>query len=223
MTRLLLIVFMTALGFAAGYGVRIWTESHPALPPPPAPFLGEFTLRPIQGENPGGPVRPPPINRTELIERIQSIRQQLDSFQARKEAIEAQFDRDFDTILNPEQRVQHVEAIKRRHTLPAPTGRPLSDDELVYLLRDQPDRTVISDVVIPWRLDRLTEEYKLSDDQRTKVVVFLRARRKAFLELVDSSPTPSIRLYRLAPLVQRIAAPNEPQPAAAGATAPTAH
>jgi hypothetical protein len=206
MTRLLVIVFMTALGFAAGYGVRIWTECHPGLPGPPVPFLGEFWRS--RTEPPGGR----PINRAELIAHIQGIRQQLDAFQARKDEIDAQFDRDFDAVLNAEQRAKHADAAKHRHAphSPADDNKPISEDRLVYLLREQPGRNMIGDVVIPWRLDSLTRDYKLDDGQRDKVRVLLRVRREAFFELVDSSPPPSVILYRLAPLVERIAQPHPP-------------
>jgi hypothetical protein len=212
MTRLFVIVFMTALGFAAGFGVRIWTERHPPLPSPPAPFLGEFWRTRV--ETPGAPPARP-IDRAELIAHIQGIRQQLDAFQARKDEIDAQFDRDFDTVLNPEQHAEHVKSIARWRASHQPGGddKPISEDRLVYLLREQPGRTVIADVVIPWRLDSLTREYKLDDGQREKVRALLRVRREAYLELVDSSPPPSVILYRLVPLVERIARPNPPDAA----------
>lgn len=215
MSRLFIIVFMTALGFAAGFGVRIWTERNPPLPGPPAPFLSEFwrTARggPPGGSAPGGgPNRP--INRAELIAHIQGIRQQLDTFQARKDGIDAQFDHDLDAILNPDQRAKHAEAVAHRHAprLPGDEDKPIPEDRLVYLLREMPGRTVIGDVVIPWRLDSLTREYKLDDNQREKVRALLRVHREAFLDLVDSSPPPSVMLYRLAPLVERLARPYPP-------------
>ncbi len=209
MTRLLVIVFMTALGFAAGYGVRAWVERNPSLPGPPGPFLGEFFH--------GRPEAPPPgkpINRADLIARINAVKDDLNAFQARRDEIDARFDRDLDAVLDPEQRSKHDDAMRRRRGPrgPADDNRPIPEDRLVYLLREQPGRTVIADVVIPWRLDNLTSEYKLDNDQREKVRALLRERRDRILALIDSSPPPSVIYYRLVPLVQRIA---QPVPAAA--------
>jgi hypothetical protein len=213
MNRSFIAVLIALFGFSAGFFVCRWAERYRPVPPPPASLLTEF--------RPKGEAPPPsrwnrPVNRSELIAQIESLKPQLEEFQRRLDEIDAKFERDIEPFLNAEQSARHAEFLKRRN---APRSsrdenKPISDDELTFLLHEQPGRTVVGDVVIPLRLDVLTNRYKLDNDQREKVRVLLRARREAFLALVDAAPPPSVLLVRLAPLVQRIgeAAPPPPKP-----------
>jgi hypothetical protein len=53
----------------------------------------------------------------------------------------------------------------------------------------------------------MTKEYGLDDVQQAKARALLALRRNQFMSLLDSTAHPTIRLSRLAPLVQRVAAP----------------
>jgi len=197
----------TVLVFMAGLAAGIWIERHRPLPPPPLPLGIEFSHGP-EGSHLAWHERP--LSRAELIARVQAIRPQLEAYQARMKEIDDAFDRGIDSILTPEQRTHRVENLKRRDTMrgwPKEEGPPLTDAEIVNLLRDRPARTILWDVVIPFRLDFLTREYHLDDAQREKVRVLLTERREKILELVDRSPPPSVMLSRLAPLMQRLTAP----------------
>ncbi len=207
--RPLIVAVITLVGFIGGVAAGIWYEGHRPLPPPPVPFMSEFG-RPLPP-----PSHRPPVNRKELVARIEALRPQLEAFRRRMDEIGSQFDRDFDLLLNPEQKAKHAAELRRRRaSRGTPDTRPLSDDEITRIMRDQAEWTVLGDVVIPFRLDRLTREFKLDDGQREKVRRLLLTRRTQFLELVDSSPPPSVGLSRLAQMVERL---KEPLPASAAA------
>ena len=61
-------------------------------------------------------------------------------------------------------------------------------------------------------LDRMTEELALKPDQRAAVHRLLLERREKFLQLVDTSPPPSLKLGRIAPLVPQVSPPDAKEP-----------
>jgi hypothetical protein len=190
------------MGFLAGR----WHERTRPVPPPPGAYLGEFS-----GPKPSGPR--PPINRALLMSEISKFQPELEAFQEHVKEMDDQFDHDLTSILTAEQKGRHDEWIKRHSPdhRPARRGEPpfLTDDEIGQLLQKPVDSLVLA-VVVPMRLDQLTQRLKLDDGQRERVRDLLRVRREKFLELIDSAPPPSLRLSRLAPVAQRLA------PAAAG-------
>jgi hypothetical protein len=56
---------------------------------------------------------------------------------------------------------------------------------------------------LEWR----TKEYGLDSAQQSTTRSLLALRRNKFIALFDATPHPSIRLSRLAPLIERVAAP----------------
>jgi hypothetical protein len=196
---------LTLAVFAAGFGAGLWAERHRPFPPPPGVFMGEF------GARPGGWAAHAPVNRAELSEQIERLRPEMEAFRAHISEIYAQFDRDIETILTPEQRDTYAKKYKSHHGFGPPPeiasdDKPLSDDQIEQLLQ-RPFRTLAFFVVLPMTLERMTTDLKLDDAQRDKVRDLLRVRREKFIELVDSAPPPSLMLSRLAPLAQRLGAP----------------
>ena len=173
------------------------------LPPPPGLVGAEFAHPRL----PETAWRDRPINRADLVKRIESIKPQLDAFRAQMTVIEDGFMRDFNQILTPDQRKYHDEHAKKRPSGPKESGPPLTDDEVANLLFEQSAHTLFWDVVVGMRLDSLTRDYRLDDTQREKVRVLLKERREKVIALIDSSPPPSVSLIRLAPFVQRLAQP----------------
>jgi hypothetical protein len=53
----------------------------------------------------------------------------------------------------------------------------------------------------------MTKEYSLDPAQQNQVRTLLALRRNKFVALLDSTPHPSIRLSRLAPLIERVSTP----------------
>jgi hypothetical protein len=196
---------LTLAVFAAGFGAGLWAERHRPFPPPPGAFMGEF------GGRPGGRPERAPVNRAELSEQIDRLRPEMEAFRARITEIYAQFDRDIDAILTPEQRDAYAKRFKAHRGFGPPpeiaaADKPLSDDQIEQLLQ-RPFRTLAFFILIPMTLERMTTDLKLDDAQRDKVKDLLRIRREKFIELVDNAPPPSLMLSRLAPLAQRLGAP----------------
>ncbi len=204
---------LTLAVFAAGFGAGLWAERHRPFPPPPGAYMGEF------GGRPGGRPARSPVNRAELSEQIDRLRPEMESFRAHITDIYAQFDRDIDLILTPEQRDAYEKRFKAHRGFGPPPeigsdDKPLSDDQIEQLL-ERPFRTLAFFVVIPMTLERMTNDLKLDEAQHEKVKDLLRVRREKFIELVDSAPPPSLMLSRLAPLAQRLGAPPKPDAAPA--------
>jgi hypothetical protein len=216
MRQPIIIALATVLVFAAGFLSGLFTERHRPLPRPPLHWGGEFNRPRGPMEGPGGWHREQPFNRAALIAQVRALRPQLEAFQARMNEIDAQFNRGFDAILTPDQRAHRSEFLKRRSLQESrekeSAGAPLTDDQIMKLVREQPVRTILWDVVIPLRLDFLTRIYKLDDAQRESLRGLLKERRDRVLELIDSSPPPSVMMSRIAAVVQQIA-PRPPGPA----------
>ena len=206
-----LAALLTLAVFASGFGAGMWTERHRPIPRPPGAFMGEF------GGKQGKPGRgAEPINRAQLLEQIDRLRPEMDSFRERVTEIYAQFDRDIDTVLTPEQRATYETKFRSRRGFGPPPeiaadDKPLSDDQIEMLLQ-RPFRTLAYFIVLPMTLERMATELKLDEAQRDKVKDLLRVRREKFIELVDSAPPPSLMLSRLAPLAQRLGDPGKAQP-----------
>jgi hypothetical protein len=205
-----LAALLTLAVFAAGFGAGLWAERHRPFPAPPGAFMGEFGARPGHGPRTG-----PPVNRAELSEQIEKLRPEMESFRARITEIYAQFDRDIEPILTPEQREAYAKRFQAHRGFGPPPEivaddeKTLTDSQIEQLMQ-RPFRTLAFFVVIPMTLERMSNDLKLDDAQREKVRDLLRVRREKFIELVDSAPPPSLMLSRLAPLAQRLGAPAKP-------------
>jgi hypothetical protein len=63
-------------------------------------------------------------------------------------------------------------------------------------------------VSVQWKFDDLNKDIKFDESQFEQVRQLLYQRRDRFLKLLDSVPSPSLSLSRLAPVVQRLAEPK---------------
>jgi hypothetical protein len=213
MRQRLSIALVAIVAFAVGLCAGRWVELHRPLPPPPAGFGGEFSdHRGAYGFHHG-----PPHDRAELRSQIEALRPQLEAFRAHMTAIDDEFSRQFDAILNAEQRSLHSKFLQRRADArnDLVQGRSTADEHLLFALTEQSGRTILWDIVVPLRLDMLTKTFKLDDAQREKTRTLLLARREKVIALIDSSPPPSVMLSKLAPYVERMAHPHSPPPPAA--------
>ena len=212
MTQRLVIALLVMIAFGAGFGARMWTEGVHVLPSPPAPGI-EFVRQSAPAvagakSESRGVVSGSP-DRAKLIADIEKVRPQIAAYHKRLDEIAAEFDRDFLSILVPEQRLifearQKQSAVWRATREAEVTGTDLLTDPQIEQLRRQPLWNALYSVAISWRFDRLVSDYKLDENQRVRVRRLLEARREKFIALVDSSPPPSISLSSLASRTQQL-------------------
>lgn len=212
MKQRLVIALLTVLVFGAGFLARVLTESGPNIPAPPAP--GTEFVRASEPTPAGAKERRAPTftekDRARLLERIQRLRPQVDSYRRRIDAIAAEFDRDLVPILTPQQRQklaleqQHSAARRAKGEREAAQTISLSDEQ-IFRLQQRPLWNALWNVAINWRLERLTHDFKLDAAQQQKVRELLERRRQKFLDLVDSTTPPSITLSQLAPEAEKLA------------------
>lgn len=213
MKQRLLIALLTVIGFAAGFGARMLTESGCKVPPPPAPGT-EFvrtnaTPAPTDTTGEKKPVFTEK-DREKFVAEIEKVRPQIEAYHKRLDEIYEEFDRDFSTLLTPEQKAifeaqqkRNAENRAKRAAKEAAETGPLTDTQIEQLRR-QPLWNALWAIAVTWRLDRITHDYKLTPDQVAKVHELLERRRQHFLELVDSTPPPSITYSELASRTQKL-------------------
>lgn len=217
MKQRLLVALLTVLVFAAGFAARMWTESDRPVPPPPSgPWL-ELTGAPSEKKAPPQSA-PKPYNRAQLVAEIEKLRPQIDAFRARIDAIDAEYEQDFVKILNPEQRRVYDAKLadwqkrKAEHESKAAAQPPppLSDEEIAKL-RQRPFEYIYWKVSPVMKLEQVTRDYKLDTAQQARERELLAARRDKVIALLDTTPPPTIRMFSLAPMVERLADPSVPQ------------
>lgn len=208
MTQRVFLALLTIGVFAAGYAVRMSTERGQSVPPPPPALAQEYSA---SANSPASDKHKRELNRAKLVAEIKKLRPQIDAFSAHVDEIHAEFDREFTALLNPKQREKRAAYLKRRAERDAKRfadREPLSDEEIMRE-RERPFDVYWLVTVTPL-LERMTKEYKLDDTQQAATRALLSLRRNKFLALLDATPHPSIRLSRLAPLIERVEAPPEP-------------
>lgn len=204
MMQRVFIALLTVCVFMAGYWVRMATQSTGVVPPPPAGLASELGASQTDGKN-----KSSKVDRAELLAEIQKIRPEIEGYRARVEEIYNEFDREFAKILTPEQHEAFLanhkrwtDSMARRHA----DRKPLTDEDIMRA-RDRPLTEVYWMVTITPRLERLTKEYHLTEQQQASARALLSIRRSKFMALLDSTPHPSIRLSRLAPMMERASGP----------------
>ena len=220
MKQRLVIALLAALCFGAGFVARMWTDGDgPAVPPPPTSLGGEFTsstaaIAPATGSASRKPsstaARTDQLNRAKLLADIDRLRPQINSYRARLDEIDAEFERGVALLLTSEQR-ERFEARQKRNAehrakgearAVADTG-PLSDEQVAQL-QQRPLWNVLWSISINARFDRLHKDVKFDEAQIPHVRELYRARREKFLALVDTTPPPSITLSELATQAKKI-------------------
>jgi hypothetical protein len=209
MNQRFLVAVLTIVVFLAGYGARVLTERERPLPPPPA-VLSQELSRNAPAVDAKATQR---LDRAKLLAEIEKFRPQIEAYRTQVMEIDGEFDREFAALLNPEQREKFTtnqkKAAEWRAKRDAQTT-PLSDEDIERQSRDALTSIYWKVTVTPL-LERRTKEYNLDAAQQTTTRALLTLRRSKFIALLDSSPHPSIRLSRLAPLIERVAAPAENQ------------
>ena len=208
MTQRIFVALLTVVVFVAGYAARIWTEPRQSLPAAPAALAKEYA----RTEQPAADKKnDQQLDRAKLVGDIQKFRAQIEAYSAQVDEIYSEFDREFAQMLNPAQREKFVTNQKKKAERDAKglaDRSPLSDEE-IQRAKDRPLTSTYWNVVVTPHLERMTKEYSLDPAQQNNVRALLALRRNKFIALYDATPHPSIRLSRLAPLMERVAGPGK--------------
>jgi hypothetical protein len=208
----LLIAALTILVFAAGFGASVWTQHHCPLLSPPVSLLGEIRERNVDVQL--------PLNDASTIVQINAeierIKPDVEAFRQKLDAINHDLHQKIDALLTPAQREEFEKMHKRyeqrraeraNSSLPTVESSPSGGSVLKIPFFAESIEGMTSAIVVPLTLDHLTMALQLDDRQRAAVHQLLLERREKFLALIDSTPPPSIGLSRLAPIINKLAAP----------------
>jgi hypothetical protein len=206
MNQRVFVALLTVGVFAAGYGARIFTEPSLPLPAAPAALAQEFA-RPAAAGTERRSERQ--LDRAKLVAEIQKLRPQIESYSTQMQEIDGEFDREFVQLLTPAQRDKFVASQKRWAERDAKRAakRELLSDEEIQREQERSMTWVYWKVTVTPRLEMLTREFGLDANQQNATRALLTLRRNKFIALFDSTPHVSIRLSRLAPLIERVAKP----------------
>jgi len=216
MKERLLIAVLTIVVFFAGLGAGVWTQRHRALLAPPIGLLGEirghsFDVH-LAFNDPAAIVK--------INAEIERMKPDIEAFREKLDALNDDFREKFSAVLTPDQRAQFEKMHKRyeearraqrANALPAVQPSP-GGATLTLPLFSEPVEGMTSIIVVPLAVDHLTDQLKLDDRQKAALRQLLLERREKFLALIDTTPPPSIRLNRLAPLINKLVGPPPPPP-----------
>ena len=206
MTQRLFVAILTVAVFLAGYGARVITEPRVPVPPAPAALAQEYAVH--HGAKAADKKADRQLDRAKLVAEIQKLRPQIEAYSGQVDEINAEFFREFALLLNPEQREKYNVNKKKsaeRDAKRREETTPLSDED-IQRAKERPLTYIYWQVTITPMLENLTKDYKLDSAQQASTRALLSLRRNKFIALYDSTPHPSIRLSRLAPLIERVAA-----------------
>lgn len=206
MNQRVFVALLTVGVFLAGYAARLLTEPSQPVPPAPAALAREF-VRPALSAAEKKSDRQ--LDRSKLVAEIQKLRPQIEAYSTQMQEIDGEFDREFLQILNQTQREKFLAGQKKWAERDAKRAakRELLSDEDIQREQDRSMTWVYWKVTITPRLEMLTREYGLDATQQGTTRALLALRRNKFIALFDSTPHVSIRLSRLAPLIERVVAP----------------
>lgn len=207
-----LIAILTILVLGAGYLAGVWTERHSCKVPKPPKLPGELATATKANTASTSTVATPP-NPAKLAAEIKRYEPQIERFRLRMLEIDREMDAEILGILRPEQAKVFEGIIKRfadirakeDEAIKAPT--PLTAEEIMDL-QQKPLYKMLGIVVVPLRLEWNTKDLNLDAAQQEKLREILKHRRDKFLELVDSSPPPSLTLSRLILAAPRLTPPK---------------
>ena len=205
MTQRIFVALLTVVVFMAGFAARIWTEPRAPIPPAPAALAKEYArTTPATADKKNDRQ----LDRAKLLAEIQHLRPEIDAFTGRVQEIEAEFDREFAQILRPDQKEKLIGNQKKwadRIAKRIAKREPLSDEDS-QREKERSMTWIYWQVTATPRLETLTKDYSLDAAQQSSTRALLSLRRSKFIALYDGTPHPSIRLSRLAPLIERLGA-----------------
>lgn len=206
MNQRVFVALLTVGVFIAGYFARVWTEPRQSVPPAPAALAQEFSRPAVSATDKKNERQ---LDRAKLVAEIQKLRPQIESYSTQVQEVDSEFEREFLQILTPAQREKFVSSQKKWAERDAKRAakRELLTNEEIQREQERSMTYVYWKITVTPRLEMLTREYGLDANQQNATRALLVLRRNKFIALFDSTPHVSIRLSRLAPLIERVAAP----------------
>jgi hypothetical protein len=226
----LALVLLTTAGFGIGLGAGYWMSRTCKPMPPPASVFSEF--RDITRAGPSLSSARPELWR-EINAELENLRPEMDAFRKKVQAIDGEFNADFETILLPEQRQKLADMQRRRDpgrdaakgrepgkepakepakaappaAAPGPeaakSNPPAVRSERAPRVIYESDGLVSQMVFLPMTVERFTQQLGLDATQQARLREFLLVRRTKFLELADATPPPSLQLLRIADIIRK--------------------
>lgn len=207
MTQRVFVGILTIVVFLAGYLTHGLVDRGQPIPPPPQVLANELAAaNPVDKDKQAAERAK---ERAKLVADLEKYRQKLAVYTTQVDEIYAEFDREFVQILSPKQREKHAGNQKKWADMVAKmkaNTAPLSDDD-INRARQQAVTDVYFMVTVTPRLERLTKEYELDPGQQASVRALLTLRRTKFIALLDATEHASVRLSKLAPMIERVAGP----------------
>jgi len=192
---------LTLVVFAAGLFAGIWTQRLRPLPPPTMPPLGEMSRfhhddhrHEGKEDGKGGWDRKdhfpfPPEKAEEMKAAMARIEPQIKAFEEKLGAMETDFRAKFEATLTPEQKKQFEEKAPPPFNAPGgPSNRMMG-----------PLGGIAFFTIIAPGLEHMSKDLALTPDQQAKLKALLIERRQKFLDLVDTTPPPSLELGHMGP------------------------
>jgi hypothetical protein len=206
MTQRVFVALLTVGVFLAGYFARVWTDRREAVPAAPAALAKEY----VRGDSKSADKKSnSQLDRAKLVAEIQKLRPHIDAYSTQLDEIQAEFDRELLHLLTLAQREKFAANLKKKAERDAKRQAdrtPLSDED-IQRAKERPLTSIYWYAVVTPHLEWMTKEYGLDANQQTQVRALLALRRNKFIALVDSTQHPSIRLSKLAPLIERMGTP----------------
>lgn len=206
MNQRIFVALLTVGVFIAGYLARGWTEPRQSVPPAPAALAQEFARPAVSAADKTNERQ---LDRAKLVAEIQKLRPQIESYSTQMQEIDGEFEREFLQVLSPAQREKFLSSQKKWAERDAKRAakRELLTNEEIQREQERSMTYVYWKITVTPRLEMLTREYGLDANQQNATRALLVLRRNKFIALFDSTPHVSIRLSRLAPLIERVVAP----------------
>lgn len=203
MTQRVFVALLTVGVFLAGYLARALIDRREAVPPAPAALAKEYVRADAGAANRKSDTQ---LDRAKLIAEIQKLRPHIDAYSTQLDEIQVEFDRELNLLLTPAQREKYAANQKKRAERDAKRQAdrsPLSDED-IQRAKDRPLTSIYWNIVVTPHLEWMTKEYGLDPAQQTQIRALLALRRNKFMALLDSTQHPSVRLSKLAPLIERM-------------------
>lgn len=190
------IILITVILFVGGLITGIWTQKIRPTPPPHIPIMGEF-----MGDHFNMPAPSP-----EEIKKMEALKPQMEAFKNKIENIQADFRGKVKNVLSEDQKPKWnalVEKLKEIKGLM--DENRMEDKKIPFFGKEPPEhirRHMFMDggpeffgvMIYKPVLEKLSVELNLDSNQKKLIEALLHERRQNIINLIDSTPPPSMAM-----------------------------